>query len=261
LVRANEIAWNDRLPKGEVATTPIMTASGEVTLQAQIRGGDSQALIIATGGPSIAAIIPSPGPVIPRIVAPGMFVSIYGTSLATGTEQAQTVDYPRSLAGTQVLVESEPAQLHYASPQQINAVVPSTATGLVKFTVRNATGQRTVNVLVEPAVPSLFGAALNAVTGALITTAAPARPGDYVALYLTGLGVTERRGELDWAVQVPEVYVGGKSCALLYAGRAPGYVGLDQINCQIAADSATGNAVEVSVKSGKRTGVSTLPVR
>lgn len=260
-VRSNEIAWNDRLPKGTVASPVIITSAGRTQLEIPVPNGGSQALVIPTGGPSIAGVLPSPGPVTPRVVAPGMFVSIYGSELATSTEQAQTIDYPRTLGGTQVLVNNAPVQLHYAAPQQVNAVVPDGSAGLVRMTVRNGRGERTVNVMVEPAVPSLFGAALNAVTGALITTAAPARPGDYVGLYLTGLGATERRGELDWAVTTPQVFVGGKPCAVLYAGRAPGYVGLDQINCQIAADAATGDAVQVSVSAGKRTGVSTLPVR
>jgi uncharacterized protein (TIGR03437 family) len=115
---------------------------------------------------------------------------------------------------------------------------------------------------VEPAVPTLFpGAVTNAITGAALTPSAPAQRGDHIAIYLTGLGVTQRIGDFDFALLPPQVTVGGQPCAVTYAGRAPGYAGLDQINCQVAANAATGDAAPIAVTSGRRTGTASVAVR
>jgi uncharacterized protein (TIGR03437 family) len=45
--------------------------------------------------------------------------------------------------------------------------------------------------------------------------------------------------------------VGGQNCSVGYAGRAPSFAGLDQINCTIPA-GVTGATVPVIVNSGGR---------
>jgi uncharacterized protein (TIGR03437 family) len=74
---------------------------------------------------------------------------------------------------------------------------------------------------------------------------------DIVALFLTGLGSTNRIGTLDYAQIQPSVTIGGKACNLSYAGRVPGYPALDQINCQVPA-GLSGVAVPVIVMSNGR---------
>jgi uncharacterized protein (TIGR03437 family) len=56
---------------------------------------------------------------------------------------------------------------------------------------------------------------------------------------------------LDYARTQPTIIIGGQNVDLLYAGRSPGFAGLDQINCQIPA-GITGAAVPVIVTSGGR---------
>jgi uncharacterized protein (TIGR03437 family) len=191
-----------------------------------------------------------------------MFISIYGTELATSTAQAAGLPYPTVLGTSEVRLNGTLLPLHYAAPGQINAVMPEQASGLSKLTVKSAGGEHNVNVLVEPAVPALFGSALNALSGALVTVDAPLRSGDIVSLFLTGLGATVQREGLDWAAMQPQVMVGGRPCELLYAGRAPGYIGLDQINCRLAQDLNPNNATPVTVQSGSRiSNTVTLSVR
>src|SRR4051794_5579968 len=116
--------------------------------------------------------------------------------------------------------------------------------------------------MVEPVVPSLYLNALNAVTGALITATAPIHPGDFVSIYGTGLGATEHRADgLDWAKQQPTVTVGGQPCTLTYAGRAPGFTGLDQINCQIASGLTPSDTTSVVVTALSRSATISIPVR
>jgi uncharacterized protein (TIGR03437 family) len=257
-----ERVWSEDIPGATPVQVSVTYAAGTLQQNVNVPAGASSAYRFVAGYPNIAAVLPSPSRGMPRVTAPGMFVTIYGSELATTTMQASAQPYPRTLGGTEVLVNGAAVAIQYVSPAQVNILMPDDASGLVKLLLRNTLGQQTLNVLVEPYAPTLFGAALNAQTGALITPAAPALRGEYVALYLTGLGRTERRSDgLDWAVTLPEATVGDRPCTLLYAGRAPGYAGLDQVNCQIATDAATGDMVTASVKTGGRTGTAAIAVR
>ena len=96
-------------------------------------------------------------------------------------------------------------------------------------------------------------AAINARNGLLVTRDNPLRPNDYMELFLTGLGSTTHRQGLDFANQVPTVNIGGTDCPVTYAGAAPGFVGLDQINCKVPAGLAANTSAAVVVSSGART--------
>jgi uncharacterized protein (TIGR03437 family) len=161
-----------------------------------------------------------------------------------------------------VTIAGHRVPLTFAGPNQINTFAPDNISGLVKLLVRNAAGEQAVNVLIEPAVPALFAPALNATTGTLVTPQTPLRPGDFVSLFLTGLGRTTTLDGLQWADLRPDVFVGGQSCAVTFAGRAPGFPGLDQINCQLSSTVAASDAAPVVVRSGLRlSNETTLSVR
>jgi uncharacterized protein (TIGR03437 family) len=70
----------------------------------------------------------------------------------------------------------------------------------------------------------------------------PARPGDYLTLWGTGLGQTSLR---DISVEV-----GGMATVPSYAGPAPGYPGLDQINVPLPLEAPDGCYVAVQVRTG-----------
>jgi uncharacterized protein (TIGR03437 family) len=257
-VKNPAIAYGDRLPGG--AATITLNGTVNQTRNIIIQPGVYEALVLKPG-PRIARVYPSATAVFPLSVAPGMFVSIYGEALAANAAQTPTVDLPLQLSDAQVLVNSAPVPLHYAGPTQINAVMSESASGLVTVTVTNGSGRHTVNVLVDTAVPAIFtqngsgsgaASALSATNNLLVTETNPLRAGDYLQLYLTGLGATTPRDGLDWANLQPTVTVGGQPCAVSYAGRAPGYRGLDQINCQIPPGLGRNPAAAVVVTSGSR---------
>jgi uncharacterized protein (TIGR03437 family) len=245
-VRSSEIAWSNYVSQGPFNTT--VNGNVNVHLDA-VQAGLTQTFIVPTGGPVINAVLPSFSDAIPRAVAPGSLISIYGSALAPA-------------GGTSdVFFGTDRITTTYISPVQINAIVPDTATGLVRLEVRGSTGVRSLNVLIEPVVPSLYPTVLNAQTFAPITAASPAHPGQYVTLYATGLGQTEHRADgLDWARQQPTVSVSGKSCQVTFAGRAPGFPGLDQINCRIADDAPTSATAQVVLSSGSRSSTTVVPV-
>jgi uncharacterized protein (TIGR03437 family) len=158
----------------------------------------------------------------------------------------------------QVSVNGTAAQVQYISTGQLNILWPDVAPGLTKLTVTTSSGSFTTNVIEQAVVPSalLLGgttsAAINAVTGAVVGPTAPLRAGvDIVTVFLTGLGSTTLKNGLDYATIQPTMTIGGTACNVSYAGRSPGFPGLDQINCLVPA-GLSGAAVPVVVTSNGR---------
>lgn len=212
--------------------------------------------------PHFYRVIPSAGMVSTLSVAPGSLITIYGKGLASRTEQAKGNPLPATLGGSSVTINGNVASLIYASDGQINAVLPAIVTGLARLTVRKSDGQVSTNLLIEPAVPAIFtsngagtgpAAALNAVTGQLISPASPATAGDYVSLFVTGLGDTRLAGGLSVAINAPELFLAGQKVPVSFAGRAPGFPGLDQVNFQIPSSIPRGMGIPLTVRSGGRT--------
>jgi uncharacterized protein (TIGR03437 family) len=242
-----------------VQLTPLSGAVQTSTLK--LPAGTVSPTIVKPG-PVISprGVIPAAGPApFPYDLAPGAYVSIYGTNLASAPQGAP-IPYPNQIADVQVLVNGSAAPLVFVSAGQINFVYPTVAPGPTQLTVKNANGQHTVNVRVAPAVPSIFwldangrAAALNALTGVVVGPNTPLRAGDFLSLYLTGLGATTKGADgLERAQIQPKITVGGQNLTVLYAGRTPGFAGLDQINCQLPAGITTGAAVPVVVTANGR---------
>jgi uncharacterized protein (TIGR03437 family) len=171
-----------------------------------------------------------------------MIVAIYGSNMTSAIVSAG----------------GSPLTLFYTSTTQINALLPDTASGLTPVTVQNSEGQNTVNIYVGAASPAIFtqdssgtgpASALKSTDQSLVTANNPLHPGDTVELFATGLGITPMNG-LDYAVQQPTVTVGGVDCPVTFAGAAPGYAGLDQINCTIPANAASNASTPVVITSG-----------
>jgi len=262
----NAVAYNEFVPAATV-TVKVDPMSGGTQLQQVAALNPSYVnAVIVKPGPIVAAVIPAAALITPRTVAPGTFVSIYGSGLAASALQETTATFPTTLGGVQVLVSGTAIPLQYVSPTQINAVFPTVVSGLVTLTVTGATGQNTVNVLTQPAAPAIFtsngtaASAVNAVTGAVVTSTAPLNGGDYVSLFLTGLGVTTGgAGGLQYANIQPTVTVAGQACALQFAGLSPQFPGVDQINCQIPAGLGSNAAAPVVVTSnGQASNTATL---
>jgi uncharacterized protein (TIGR03437 family) len=255
----NATVYNAFVPSGAVTVKADVTTGGAQLQQAvTLNPGYTTALTLKPG-PSIGAVIPAAALVTPRIVAPGTFVSIYGADLAAAATQASSAPFPLILGGTQVLVNGTAIPIQYVSPTQVNAVLPATLSGLVTLTVTQITGQHTVNVLTEAAVPAIFTAdgtaasAINAVTGAVVTATSPLHGGDYVSLFLTGLGATTvGAGGLQYATIQPGVTVAGQACTVQFAGLSPQFPGVDQINCQIPMGLGANAAAPVIVTANGR---------
>ena len=170
-------------------------------------------------------------------VSPGMLLTIYGSNLGD--------------AKTQVLVNSEPAPVLFASATQVNFQIPfeisrvSTASIRVRYANQDS---EPVELPVTPTSPSLYQGAFHA-DGLPVTTGNPARPGEIVIFYSTGHGVTSpavSTGQLtDSAGILPvaplRLTVNNTAVQLLYSGLAPGTLGLIQLNAQLPLDLPVGD--------------------
>ena len=103
----------------------------------------------------------------------------------------------------------------------------------------------------------------------VITASHPAERGQYVQLYGNGLGpVTNQPASGDPALVDPlsvipaetpvTVSIGGESAEVGWAGLAPGFPGLYQINARVPSDLAAGNqpiTVTVRGRTSKASGI------
>ena len=198
-------------------------------------------------------------------VSPGSMVAIFGSNLGPQTF-ASTVPLPTNLGGTQVFFNQVPAPLFYVSPTQVVVEVPFEMYGLpnalVTVVANGIAGIPQVVSLTSYAAQLFTTGTGDPVitdynTGQLVSTSAPASRGDIIFLWVTGLGPTL----LDPATGNPApnaaspaglpVQVILKSSAtgaqvsapVLYAGLAPNYIALGQINVQIPQNAPTGTVI------------------
>lgn len=190
-------------------------------------------------------------------IAPKEIVSAFGQNFSTSTVNAIATPLPTSLAGVSVKVKDlagfeRLAPLFFVSPTQINYQIPDgTALGSAIVTVTASDG-RLHNGLIEalPTALSIFttnqqgtdaAAALDAITftPAPFNATRPNGEPNIIAFYSTGLGadVTDADGNVNASV---EARIDGQPMAVQYAGRAPGYIGLNQLNLIVPAGVSSG---------------------
>lgn len=211
-------------------------------------------------------------------VAPGGIVAVFGEQLADNVAQAQMLPLGNSLGGASVTVNGKATPIYYASPAQLNFVIPyGTASGPATVQVtRDSQPGNTVSINVQAAVPRLlplgagdYGIALlnNSATFAIPTTpgidSRPAQAGaDTVVFYALGFGQTSPAasdGEASPAGQIASakfvigetIFAGtGVTVTPVYAGLTPGSVGLYQVNVPIPANSPKGSEIPVYLDMG-----------
>jgi uncharacterized protein (TIGR03437 family) len=205
-------------------------------------------------------------------------VAAFGVELAKTTEAARTLPLPTELGGTSVRVTDSTgmtrnAPLFFVSPQQVNYQIPAgTALGSTTVLLTNSDGRVTTGVLrISSASPGFFtfeqngrgaAVALDALNFTLPPFNAKRANGEpnIIAFFATGLGadVTDADGNVAANVQAT---IDGQPATVQYAGRAPGLVGLNQVNLvlldnlaagthtvRLTRDGATSNAVTIAIR-------------
>jgi uncharacterized protein (TIGR03437 family) len=223
-------------------------------------------------------------------VAPGELLVITGTGLAPNTsigagDIATTAQWPIVLNGVKVFIDGVQAPLYYVSATQIAALVPFEANQFALATIQvnnNGVLSKTITEFVTPGVAGIFTnpadgigyAAAEHLNGSVVTEANPAQPGEYISVFLTGLGTvfppnadgapgssTSLNNTVDTITANIDSFTGTVTAAsVVYAGLAPGYAGLYQVNVQIPTGATAGdNFLEIDVTSST-TGVAVSTV-
>jgi trimeric autotransporter adhesin len=216
------------------------------------------------------------------VLSPNSLASIYGANLASGAASAQTDAggaLPTAINGTSVYVDGQPAQLLYVSPSQINLLVPSNAplgSATVSVTAPSSQTAVTATVPIQLTSPGVFtipclrpsrGAVLNGVTFSpepfQATTSQNASTDKRTRLSLFGTGLryagnsTQSPGMTNVAnavtAQATDSLGGVHSLPVEYAGAAPDFVGLDQVNVVVPPDLEGAGLVNVQLQAGNTT--------
>ena len=211
-------------------------------------------------------------------LGPGNIIQIYGRNLASQINSPAALPLPTAVLGTSVLIGGVASPLFYVSPGQINAQVPfELVAGKQYQVIVNANGALTTPQPIQlnagtPATLQFTSGLIVAQhqDGSLILDASPAKPGEAIVFYMTGLGATDigvpsgQASPSDPPARVkdvPVVTLNGNPVTVLFAGLTPSLVGLYQVNLQVPAGLADGTyKVEVS-QSGASGNATTLTVR
>ena len=103
----------------------------------------------------------------------------------------------------------------------------------------------------------------------LITSSSPAKPDEWIILYLVGMGPTtptvpagtaSPQSPLAMATTQPVVTIGGATAEVSFAGLSPGAVGLYQIVCKVPSVGAAGELAVIVRQAGATANRATLPV-
>ncbi len=252
---------------------------GSRTLTVQMGGVQVIKPIISPTGGIVNAASSQAG------LSSSQWVTIRGTDLAPVTRTLGFVNgvYPTVSDGVSVTVDGKPAYLYYLSPTQINIVTPDlNRTGSVPVVVTsNGVASDPINVSAQSASPAAFlwpggyavatdlnyGYKIKNGTFAGVTTT-PAKPGEVIILWVTGLGPTNP--PVAAGHQVPNqiysvagslrVTIGGAQAELFGAALAPGNASLYQIALRVP-ELANGDHSTVITANGIASVPSSLTVQ
>jgi uncharacterized protein (TIGR03437 family) len=209
------------------------------------------------------------------LVAPNSLATIFGTRLANSTATAQldsNHQLPTQLAGVTVQINGTAASLLYVSAGQINFLVPAgTVLGTAQVAVQPSPGAAQIQTTMQVGIvaPGLFsadatgsgpGAILNATTftGPPFLVETPQNTGadkrTRLAVFATGLryagNPSQNPDQTNVAIHVQARDSSGTSYDVEYAGSAPGFFGLDQINLLLPAEADGAGAISLAIAAG-----------
>jgi uncharacterized protein (TIGR03437 family) len=206
-------------------------------------------------------------------VAPGEYLDAYGSGLANSTVTADAVPFPTTLGGVQVTINGTAVPLLYVSPTYISFINPFTSPtdgSFLKIQVtNNGTASNIAEVYSGATAPGIFtippggighGAIQHGADFSLVSEAKPAKAGETVVVYMTGLGKVSGTTVAGSAapsspfavVSNPvEVYVDGLRCTVVAQLLTPGSVNLYQLNVTLPSNLEAGiQNIEIATVDG-----------
>ena len=208
-------------------------------------------------------------------IAPGTIASVFGVDLALRPEAAISEPLSVSLGGSNLFFDgSISVPLFFASQIQSNIQIPWELTGRREALLTARIGSREsepTTVSIAAFSPGIFsidqsgagqGAILISRTSALAAPAGfhagsrPVKRGEFLEIFATGLGsVTNppasgsaaRQDPISESITLPTITIGGVQTEPLFAGLAPGFVGLYQVNAKVPPAAPAGDSVPVAL--------------
>ena len=211
-------------------------------------------------------------------LAQGDIAAVFGSQFLTGSPAQSGVPLSTNVSGVQVFLNDQPVPLYYVSAGQVNFQVPFNAQ-IGPGTLRvESNGQRgnTISVTIAKAVPRIlrlggdfkdYGIVTNPDVSLTIPSALGGRPpkvGDAIVIYAIGFGPASpavdsgatspsaepfarltNHPKVCFTAQTP--FSAPLCVDPLFAGLAPGFIGLYQINVVIPQGSPTGDIVPIRV--------------
>lgn len=221
-----------------------------------------------SGASIVNAADNQPGPLAPNAIA-----TIYGTNLATTTKAVASSDLQGGLlptvlpnTGVHVIVGGLLAGIYFVSPNQINFLVPSiliAGTTQVTVTINGLAGPQ-VSVKIAASSPAFFQLDSTSVIaahadGSVVTSDSPAKAGEYIVLYATGLGqVVPPLSDRELPTRIASIALLSQlqvmldsvpldRSLILYAGVSPGFGGLYQINLKLPDSLGSNPQIQVAL--------------
>ena len=266
--------WTPIAASGEVTVTATASAPGLASAAASVIGEVlPNAVPLLTPGGTLHVF----NPLIGGALGQGTILQIYGSNFSPSTTVGTAVPLATALGGTSVTVGGIAAPLYYVSPGQIDAQLPyELVPGNTYQAIVNNNGALSmpISVVATAATPGVAAFASGLViaqhpNGTLVSESAPAAPGEYIVIYLSGLGQTNHtvadgaaapNNPLSNPLVAPTLTLNGTGIPISFAGLTPSAVGLYQINFQVPANTPNGDLQLVVSQAGVTDNPVILPV-
>ena len=191
-------------------------------------------------------------------ISPGSLVTVFGVDLAHSLETAAGFPLPRTLGGARVRINGVDAPLVAAMPGQLNLQAPfELQPGPVGVSVSTQSGDSVeATIFVADVDPGIFFdsasgyGAIRYPADGQIAFQRPARPGEGLEIYVTGLGAVDPRTETGEASRgfilshvraEVVVLLDGRRITPIFAGLAPSFAGLYQVSVVLPDDLLPGS--------------------
>jgi minor extracellular serine protease Vpr len=221
-------------------------------------------------------------------IAPGSYISLYGSSLSDSTSLVSATNLPLTWNGVTVSFDapsaglSVPGYIQYVSANQINVQAPWELQALpagtqvsMKATLYESEYGNVVTVPVADVAPAFFEttpgqvAALIANTFTFVTPSAGAPRGQGVQLYANGLGAVQNQpasgvpvtAKTSATTSTPTVTIGGLPATVSFSGLAPGTPALYEVDVTVPAGLSAAGSYPVVLTIGGKTATSNIQVR
>lgn len=204
-------------------------------------------------------------------------VGAFGIGLATTTQAATAQPLPTELGGTTVRITdsagvTRDAPLFFVSPLQVNYQISAdTASGPAVVYVTSADGRVSTGAIqILAAAPALFtfsqdgqgpAVAIDAMsTFPPFNATRPDGQPNIIVFFGSGLGADATDVDANVAANV-QATIDGNPVVVQYAGRAPGFTGLNQLNLLLPVGISSGTHNVQITRNGVASNVVTIAIR